>query len=377
MATSRTSPRTAAPLALVALAALASCATLADAGKGDVDLPNVLSGPFRSLKHGRTCFEDPTTSELSCVGVDELPEGTQNGVPRYPGLPPSRSPSVLVRGAMHVVLYVARGKEGAPTDRLARLESKDARKFDDVVDVLPLDRPDEGASIGDPWAMDDGGRVVLYYSSPTGGIFRARATDGLAGNAFAKDGPVTLTGAKDARETDPPRALSVVAFGGVYRLFYASGGHLFEAEGTDGLTFARRGVVLSPSASVDPTTLPSGVRPPFDDAALDDPCVDRTITPAGRVLYRLLFTGRDKAGGSSIGYAGRFGDAGAFEKAAGFVYGGKLPGGLTTNSHANAPAVARFDGFALLFANRDTGESSQRLGIAVSPQTLFLPYGNE
>ncbi len=361
-------------IALLGCALLCACATLADAGRGDVDLPNVFSGPFRTLKRARRCYDDPTTGQQFCVGDDELPEGTQNGIAKYPGLPPSRSPSALVRGPLHVILFVGRGKEGSATDRIARLESKDARKFDDVVDVLPLDRPDEGASIGDPWALDVDGKVTLYYSSPTGGIFRARARDGLVGSSFDKDGPIALEGAASPLETEPARAPSVMLFGGRYRLFYASGAHLFEAESTDGLRFRRLGVALAPSASVDPATLPEGVRPPFDDASVDDPCVDRILTPAGRVLVRLLYTGRDKSGGSSIGYAGRFGDEGAFEKRAGFVYGGKLPGGLTKNSHANAPAVARFDDFALLYANQDTGESIQRLGVAISPQTISLPY---
>ncbi len=351
-----------------------SCATLADEGRGDQDLPSSLSGPFRQLRHGRRCIEDPETREQFCTGIDELPDGTSNGLVKYPGRPPSRSPAALVRGDLHVILYVARGKEGEPTDRIARMESKDARKFDDLVDVLPLDRPDEGKQIGDPYALEVDGKVVLYYSSPTGGIFRARAAD-AAGNSFAKDGPITLDGPKSAAETDAPRAPSVLRLpDGRFRLFYASGALIFEASG-DGLAFTRLGPVMTLSRTVDPTTLPEGVRPPFDDVAVDDPSVDRVITAGDRVLYRMHYTGRDGRGGSSIGYAGRFGDSGVFTKENGFVYGGKLPGGLTANSHANAPAVARFpSGFALLYANQDTGETSQRIGIAIAPQSMYLPW---
>ena len=360
---------------LLLLSVLAtSCATLADVGRGDQDLPSALSGPFRQLRHGRQCVEDPDTHEQFCNGVDELPEGTSNGQAKYPGRPPSRSPTALVRGDLHVILFVARGKEGEPTDRIARMESKDARKFDDLVDVIPLDRPDEGKQIGDPFALDVDGKVVLYYSSPTGGIFRARAPD-AAGTTFAKDGPITLDGVKDSVETDPPRAPSVLRMpDGTFRLFYASGALIFEAQG-DGLRFSRLGPVMTLSPTVDPTTLPEGVRPPFDDAAVDDPYVDRVVTAAGHVLYRMHYTGRDVRGGSSIGFGGRFGDSGLFTKEKGFVYGGKLPGGFTANAHANAPAVARFPGgFALLYANQDTGEPSQRIGVAIAPQSMYLPW---
>jgi hypothetical protein len=366
-------------LPLLALCALASaCATLAGDGRGDVDLPNALVGPFRALRHGELC-EDGV-----CTGVDELPAGTANGTIAYPGAPPSRSPSVLVRGSgegrdLRVLLYAARGVEGAATDRIVRMEAPDARTFEDAVDVLVADA---GGSIADPCALEVAGEVWLYFGVP-GGLGRARSTDGLGGRAFARDATaIALVGSKGPWETDAPRAPSVVRLpDGSFRLFYASGAAIGEAESADGATFTRLDAdtstpepdpVVVASAPVDPTTLPEGVRLPFDDEAVDDPSVERVLTPLGRVQWRLHFTGRDRRGGSSIGFAGRFGDRGRFEKRAGFVFGGKLFGDPDGNSHANAPSVARFGTFALMFANIDY-DRAQKLGIGVAPQRLTLP----
>ncbi len=370
-------------LPLLALFALASaCATLAGEGRGDVDLPNTLAGPFRALKHGETCDDGV------CTGVDELPSGTGNGTPSYPGSPPSRSPSVLVRGSgvgkdLRVVLYVARGIEGTKTDRLVRMEAPDARTFEDVVDVVKADAPFEGGSIGDPCALVVGSEVWLYYGLAAGGFARARSTDGLEGRVFTKDGsPITLAGAKGLWEVDPPRAPAVVRMDdGTFRLFYASGSSIGEAASDDGLSFTRLDgnpstpepdPVVTATEPVDPSTLPEGVRLPFDDLAVDDPWVERVLTPIGRVQWRLHFTGRDRRGGSSIGFAGRFGDSGVFEKRAGFVFGGKLFGDPDGNSHANAPTVARWGSLALMFANIDY-DRSQKLGIGIAPQRLTLP----
>lgn len=368
-------------LPLLCLAAIASaCATLAGQGQGDVDLPNALAGPFRALKHGEVCDGDV------CTGVDELPSGTANGTIGYPGSPPSRSPSVLARGSgegndLRVVLYAARGVAG--TDRIVRMEAPDARTFEDVVDVLTADAPFEGASIGDPCALDVGAEIWLYYGLGSGGIARARSTDGKEGRAFVKDGkPIVLEGAKGLWETDPPRAPAVVRLDdGTFRLFYASGTAIGEAESKDGASFTRLDAnpstpepdpVIEATEPVDPSALPEGVRLPFDDRAVDDPWVERVLTPIGRVQWRLHYTGRDRRGGSSIGFAGRFGDSGRFEKREGFVFGGKLFGDPDGNSHANAPTVARWGSLALMFANIDY-DKGQKLGIGVAPQRRTLP----
>jgi len=345
----------------------AACATLAGEGKGDVDLPNTLSGPFRALKRGMQCDGD------ECTGVNELPPGTSNGIIKYPGNPPSRSPSALVRGELHVVLYAGRGLEGQPINRIVRMESTDARTFEDVRDVMTADAPFEDGVMTDPAAVDVQGSVWIYYTVKTG-IARAVSTDGSIGAAFVKDGkPITLTGALEAWETDPPRAPSVLRLDdGTFRMFYASGKSIGEARSADGVTFTRLGLAIGPTPPKDPTTLGEGERPPFDDDSVDDPSVQRIVTAAGRAIYQLHYTGRDRRGGSSIGYAGRFDEGGMWDKRPGFVFGGKLFGDPDGNSHANAPTVARFSDLALVFANVDH-DRSQKLGIGIAPQTRTLP----
>jgi hypothetical protein len=350
--------------ALLPMVFLCSCATLASEGHGDVDLPNLLSGPFRVLKNNQTCNGDV------CVGVDELPHGTSTGIPSYPGTPPSKSPAVLVRGTLHVILYAARGTDIGKPDRIVRMESTDARTFTDVSDVLSAEA---GETLSDPWAVEVGSEVWLYYGVP-GGIGRARSTDGLAGRVFQKEPKLAIGGTVEGWETDPPRAPSVAKLDdGTFHLFYGSGNAIGEATSSDGVTFTRvAGPVIAPSPPKPEEQLGPGERPPFDDLSVDDPCIDRSYTPLGRVLWRVLYTGRDRRGGSSVGYAGRFGDVGTFERKVGFVFGGKLPGTAATNSHANAPAVARFDDFALVFANIDV-DKGQKIGIGVAPQTRLLP----
>lgn len=361
-----------------------SCATIAKEGQGDVDLPVAYAGPFRSLKRGQVCDGDV------CNGVDELPPGTSDGLAKAPGSPRSRSPTALVRGTglsddYDVVLYVARDLAADPA-RIARMEAKDARTFDDVVDVIDASEPFEGTSVGDPWAIEVSGEVWLYYavhpqpgkSSVIAGIARARSSDGRAGRSFVKDAAPLLdeAGPKGAWETEAPRAPSVVRDdAGTFHLFYASGVAIGEATSTDGVHFARVDgdpstpsidPVVKPSEPVDLATLPTGVKPPFDDLAVDDPSVLRSISPLGRVVYHLHYTGRDRRGGSAIGLAGRFGENGSFERAVGAVFGGRQ------NPHVNAPAVARFPSFALLYCNVDH-DTAQAIGVAVSPAAVKLP----
>jgi hypothetical protein len=351
----------------------ASCATLASDGRGDVDLPSALSGPFRSLSRDRSCDDSGI-----CTGVDELPPGTPSGIAHYPTSLGLRGPSVLVRGDLHVVLYATREQAGiAP--RVVRLEATDARTFTGATEVVTIDRAYEGDAIGDVAAVDVsvGGAtsVWLFYAvrssanaGATPGIARARSSDGSVGAAFDKDDAVVFdaSGAKGAWETEPPRAPSVVQRGdGSVRLFYASGHSIGEASSVDGAHFTR--VDGDPSTpELDPVFTPSSRASPlpFDADAVDDPCVDRSTTPAGRVLYRMMFTGRDGAGGVAVGFAGRFGDGGSFDRAGAPVFGTKV--------HAHAPTIARFDGDALLYPDQDS-EGDVQIGVAITPTTVRLP----
>jgi hypothetical protein len=287
-----------------------------------------------------------------------------------------------------VVLYAARDLLADQPATIVRMESADARDFSaDVQTVLVADRPFEAGAIGDPWAVEVNDGVWLYYAvvaPPAGakpgqvpGIARARSIDGTAGRAFVKDAAPLLTvqGAQ-AWERSPPRAPSVVRLDdGSFRLFYVAGDSIGEAISADGVSFVRvaDNPVLAPSPPVDPATIATGVKAPFDDLAVDDPCVDRVVTPAARVLWRVMYTGRDRRDGAAIGFAGRFGDSGALQHHEGSVFGGRL--------HGNSPAIARFGNFALLYTNVDenSGEPSvdpkrQVLGVAITPTRIRLPY---
>ncbi|GAC1575776.1 MAG: hypothetical protein NVS3B20_07420 [Polyangiales bacterium] len=175
----------------------AGCATLADKGEGDADLASALSGPFRSLHRNRSC----TDVDGTCTGENELPPGVPSGIIKYPGRPHSRSPTVLVRdpsaamnGDLRLVLYAARDLDSSTSSSIVRMEAFDARTFNDVAEVMRADLPYEGGSMSDPWAIQVGAEIWLYYAiAPTGkpgqvaGIARARSTDGTVGRSFAKD----------------------------------------------------------------------------------------------------------------------------------------------------------------------------------------------
>jgi len=78
------------------------------------------------------------------------------------------------------------------------------------------------------------------------------------------------------------------------------------------------------------------------------------------------YTGRDRESGSALGLAGRFGESGAFESNAAALYGGK------TNPHTNAPAIARFTDFSLVYCNVDR-DTAQAIGVGIAPAALKLP----
>jgi hypothetical protein len=367
---------------LAALPLGVACATLAESGRGDVDLPSNLDGPFRGLKRGQSCTGDV------CTGVDELPAGTLNGMVAAPANPIARAGAVLRLGTgddLHLALFVAHDVDVDPAKSatIARMESLDARTFSatDVTEVLRGDAAWEGGSVGDPWVVRADAEVWLYYAvhpvaglaSQTPGIARARAGD-AAGTAFTKDGAITLDGPKGEWETDPPRAPSVARDdAGTWHLFYGSGTSIGEATSRDGLHFTRAGLApLLEAAPPAPATLPEGVKPPFDDRAVDDPCVERAVTESGRTIWRVLYTGLDQRGGSGIGFAARYGDTGPLSRNPASVFSIKV--------HARAPAFARLDSFSLLFPTQDTSANlpshdarKQAIGIAISPSRVFLP----
>jgi hypothetical protein len=157
--------------------------------------------------------------------------------------------------------------------------------------VLKADRPWEGGALAGPSAIRRGNEVLLFYSA-AGGIGLARSADGLA---FAKEPGPVLIGASPSVFT---------AQDGSGRMFYNDGVGVSEAASSDFVTWRFIEPVLRPS-------LQSGA---FDALGASDPCVSTRITPAGRFHVRVLYTGRNEAGATAIGFAARYGDDGPLER---------------------------------------------------------------
>jgi hypothetical protein len=360
------SPRrfTAAILAVVTVIA-PSCATTGARGEGDPDLPTAGVGPFRKL------------------GADEVPGIApfvlEDRVAVY------REPAVLApdgEGPGAILYAVARGEGG---DVIVRTRADDGRAFyggsgdfgKTPPVVLSATMPWEGTSLGGPFVLRVGGEVLLYYGA-AGGIGLARSTDG--GLVFRKEArPVLERDQASPWETTQVRAPSVHALpGGGLRMFYASGASIGEAESLDGVHFTRvdpdpstRVIepVLGPSLPAPPGTLLQDERGPFDTASVGDPCAAVRITPAGRFHVRVLYTGTDASGASSIGLAARYGERGPLMRNPAPVY--------AVSAKESAPALLEVAGGSYLYVQQerraDARLSYMAIAGAFAPGTTTLP----
>lgn len=306
---------------------LVACATLGSDGLGDVGLPNAGVGPFRRLVSGEVPGIAPYVLE---------------GQGAY------REPAVLLDAdGTRVWLYAAAtssGRDSIPEGPvIVRTSAKDARSFvgsgfgpgRGTALALAPSLAWEGGVVGGPFALRSEGRVLLFYAG-RGGI-------GLA-SADSPEGPFTKREAPVLAAPDPgvaewesgaPRAPSAYLEGRTVHLFYASNGAIGEATAdVSSLAFRRVDAdprtptldpVLTRSASVDLRTLAPGEKPPFDELAVDDPCVSVRESPAGRPVVRVLYTGlaAGSARATAIGFAARFGHAGPLVKQALPVYAAK------------------------------------------------------
>jgi hypothetical protein len=213
--------------------------------------------------------------------------------------------------------------------------------------------------VSGPSALRVGSEVRLYYAA-AGGIGLAVSTDG--GMTFqAQSQPVLQPDHTAAWELTTPRAPTVAVFPDrTFHMLYASGNAIGEAVSPDGKTNWQRvdgdpttpalDPVLLPSAYVDPSTLPVGVPPPFDEGAVDDPMLVPSVDVAGSLVVRVLYTGYSAPIGASsrksaIGVAGRYGASGAFTKQSSPVY--------NAQSGEAAPALLQFGGDqALLYVQQ-------------------------
>lgn len=331
-----------------ALLAVIACGTIASPGSGDLNLPTADVGPFTAL------------SQAEVAAGDVPPFVFLQEAAAY------REPSAIAAtddpSSPAVILYaVAHGTSG---DVIVRTRADDGRSFyGDTVDqqsnpshrppvVLGASQPWEGPSVSGPSAIRAGSVVWLYYAA-AGGIGLAKSTDG--GMTFAaQPQPILEPDPTAAWETTAPRAPSVAVFpDGSFHMLYAAGNAIGEAVSADGQSGWQRvdaNPVLVASPYVDPSTLPEGEPPPFDEGAVDDPLLVPSVDVAGRLVVRALYTGYSAPLGvssrtSAIGVAGRYGASGAFTRQSSPVY--------SVQSGEAAPALLQFGGDqALLYVQQ-------------------------
>lgn len=341
---------------------VAACATTGADGDGDLHLPSVNVGPFRKL------------------GNDEVP-----------GIAPFvlddrtayyREPAALVDGADVLLFAVAKTPAG---DVIVRSRANDGRAFFGTSSdsgrsppvVLRPTEPWEGGVVSGPSAIRMGTDILLFYAA-AGGIGVARSSDG--GLGFAKvPGPILARDPAVAWETTQVTAPGIYALpDGSLRLLYASGRAIGEAVTTDGVRFTRRDAdastpaidpVLGPGAPAAPGSLLPNEKPPFDTASVGDPCASVRITPAGRLHVRVLYTGRDEAGASAIGFAARYGDEGPLVRNRAPVY--------SVGQKEIAPAYVEVTGGAFLYVQQERRVNDtlfyNAIAAAFAPGTVKLP----
>jgi hypothetical protein len=365
------------PLALLGTIA---CGTIASPGGGDHNLPTANVGPFTPL------------SQAEIAAGDIPPFVFLGQAAQY------REPSAIAASddtsSPSVILFaVATTSSGVA---IVRTRADDGRSFyGDTVDqqnhpghrppvVLRASQAWEGSSLSGPSALRVGSEVRLYYAA-AGGIGLAKSTDG--GLTFqAEPQPVLAPDHTSGWEFTPPRAPTVAQLpDGSFDMLYASGDAIGEAVSADGETGWQRvdgdpatpalDPVLVASAYVDPSTLPTGVPPPFDEGAVDDPLLVPSVDVAGKVVVRVLYTGYSAPIGaasrvSAIGVAARYSTSRVFTKQASPVY--------NVQSGEAAPALLQFGGDqALLYVQQlnstlDMAHPFLAIGAAYAPATGMM-----
>ena len=348
-------------LLVVAAAALVapSCATTGAEGEGDKNLPTAGVGPFRKL------------------GVDEVPGiapfvlDDRVAIYREPAI---LAPAVAADDSP-AILYAV-GKP-AGVDVIVRTRADDGRAFLGASGdfgrsppiVLSADAAWEGPALAGPFALRVKEEVFLYYSA-AGGIGIARSPDGLS---FRKEsGPIFTRDPASSWERTEVRAPTVYLLpDGRFRMLYASGASIGEAESTDGVHFRRLGPepVLGPAAPAAPGSLLPHEKGPFDTASVGDPCAVVRTNPAGRFHVRVLYTGTDAAGVTSIGLAGRYGEQGPLTRQPTPVY--------SVGAKESAPALLELPSGSYLYVQQDRRVDERltykAIAAAFAPGSVKLP----
>lgn len=347
---------------LAAAAMVGSCATVDDAGGGDLALPNAAAGPFRELEHDELGNNRAAPNALK--NDDHLP----------------RDPSVLdADGDLETfasVGYVAHTEPfdglpdpAAPPNAIARYLAPDGRSFERTFEIVLEPALDwEGGVVGAPCALAVGGEVWLDYGT-AGGIGLARSNDGLDFRREAE--PVLGPDAVGWERGATPASPTVVrAPGGDYRMFYevalaADYSVIGEARSEDGVRWQRTGSgpVLVPSE-------PGGVSS-YDDASVGAPHAIYHRSVEGRMILWLYYGALDRDGRRTVAVAARTDGAEPFQRASAPVFGASSSLGPTE------PWVIRYPSFTLLFATQRAGRTQSQdypaVAAGVAPATAVLP----
>lgn len=322
--------------------ALVSCATLANEGQGDRDLPSAGVGPFRKL----SALEQRGTPPIV---LDD---------PKLQFRDPAVLPATDDPKSTEIFLY-ATANDAMGNDVIVRTHANDARTFFARPKVvLAATKTWEEGNVRSPSVLRVNGEVWMYYSTKNG-IGLARSNDGLSFSS--SDTPaLALAGAHGP---------SIVRLAdGSSRMFYELGGQIWEAESPNGTAFTTRGVVLSPAPATAQTD--AGEKATFDTMAVGDPFVTTRTTPAGRLQFRVLYTGLG-VDGFSIGFAARYGTDGPLVRNAAPVFlsanGDSAPGLFELVDPA-----ARTQNISFLYDTEATKGGYPGIAVAVAPVTSML-----
>ena len=355
---------------------VAACATIGSpSNTEDAPLPSSGVGPFRKLGNAEAHGIAPFVLDGSFTSYTE----------------PTVFPASTDATSAAVVMYAVQtttNAQGAPQVAIVRSRADDARSFygssadlgGKPKPVMVADQPWEGGVIGGPSALAVGTSIFLYYSA-AGGIGLARSSDGFT---FVKEpAPVLAPDPAVAWETTTPSAPSVAIYpNGRFRMLYAAGGSIGEADSADGISWARLDAdpstpaidpVLTPAPPPDAGAPDSGLLGPFDTAQVTDPCLLPRTTPAGRLQVRVLYTGytapASMAGrNGTIGFAARYGDSGPLVRQPTPVYSVSL--------HEAAPALFEWSGGSMLYVHQDETATTTvypSIAAAYAPANLTLP----
>lgn len=335
-----------------------ACATLAQAGGGDEDLPSANVGPFRALR-----ADELGLSLVAPNAIDGPADARAASVLREDEDPDTLATLAFVEATVGV------GQEGFVTE-IRRTRALDGRSFDRMHEtVLVATEGWEGEAIGAPSALDVDGEIWLFYAAKEG-IGLARSADGIAFEKHA--GPVLAAPTAGWDAGAVPRSPGVLrAPDGSWSLFYeadAADGStaIGEARSTDGLVWQRTGAepVIARGLAGD-----AG----YDAARVGAPAPFLSESATGRTILRVAYAAVDGEDRSTIALAGRTSPEEAFVASVSPVFG------AGTTSAPTEPCLVPFSAgskpFSLLFVTQHRSRTSEdpAIAVGVAPADAALP----